>query len=145
MVLHHHTKYHPKWSNGSWDIESSKIERSDWPRAFWAINQEPDFSQTCGFHRMIKNHNILQFTSFPEKTNENFFCKSPKTLFLGHFGPIFPNFGKTGFFPKNLASSLFFPYNPLTSCKKSEKTYDPIPGKWMDGRTSKYRRYLTSH
>ena len=57
-----------KWS--FWVMRFWRIEQSDWPRAFRARTREPDFFRTCGFRRMIENHNILQFTSFPEKTNE---------------------------------------------------------------------------
>ena len=38
-------------------------------------------------------------------------------------------------FFKNLAPSLFFPYHPLTSCKKSEKTNEPILRKVCDEQT----------
>ena len=29
-----------------WDTANWKIQPSDWPGAFWALSQEPDFSQT---------------------------------------------------------------------------------------------------
>ena len=80
--------------------------------------------------------NALHFSAFPAKTFDSMFCKSPKTLFLGHFWPKSPNLGRTRIFPKNLALSFFFPYGPLTSCKKSEKSFEPIHRTCVaDGRT----------
>ena len=32
------------------------IEQCDWPRAFWAIIQEPEFSWTCNLYMMVENH-----------------------------------------------------------------------------------------
>ena len=46
--------------------------------------------------------------------------------FLGLFGPFLPIFEKMRIFPKNPALSLFYVYGPLTSCKKLEKTNEPI-------------------
>ena len=45
------------WSP-SRDIIVERILRSDWQRAFSAKTQERDFSWTCGFRRMIKDHKI---------------------------------------------------------------------------------------
>ena len=39
---------------------------------------------------------------------------------------VFVIFGWTRIFFKNRASSLFYPYEPLTSCKKSEKSLEPF-------------------
>jgi hypothetical protein len=58
--------------------------------------------------------------------------KKSKNLILGHFGPVLPKFGQTGFFPKNRAPSLFSVYESLTSYRKSEKTLEPIPRKTGD-------------
>ena len=46
-----------------------------------------------------------------------------KLCFGGNFGGVFT---KMRIFLKNLASSVFDPQHPLTSCKISEKTYEPI-------------------
>ena len=49
-----------------------------------------------------------------------FFAKVQKP----YFGPLFE---KMRIFPKNAATSLFYVYGPLTSCKKLEKkTNEPI-------------------
>ena len=57
------------------------------------------------------------------------FFKSPKTSYLGQFDPFFPKNGETGFFMENRGPSLLTIYHPLTSCKKLEKTNEPIPRK----------------
>ena len=60
-----------------------------------------------------------------------FFAKVQKP----YIWPFLPKIGKTIIFLKNRALSLFNPW-PLTSCKKSEKSYDSIPRKSRtDGRT----------
>ena len=48
---------------------------------------------------------------------------SPFSPFLGQFSP-----------PKNLALSRTSPHGPLTPCRVSEKTNEPIPRKVPDGR-----------
>ena len=135
MVLSYHAKNHPKRSSGSWDIKLTRIERSDWPRAFWSITREPDCSWTCGFRRKLGDHKVYRFKVIPVKTNDSIFQKSRKTLILGHFGPFLPKFGQMRFFLKNRALSVFITYCPLTSCKKSEKTNEPILRKSWDRLT----------
>ena len=71
----------------------------------------------------------LHFRPFLAKTNDSILRKSPKTLFWGFFGPFFPIFQKMRIFLKNRALSLLSIYGPLTSCKISEKTNEPIPRK----------------
>ena len=58
-----------------------------------------------------------------------------KTQFWSQFGPIWPKFGPTSFFIKNLASSVTRCYGQLSSCTISEKTNDSILRKLSDGRT----------
>ena len=43
--------------------------------------------------------------------------------------------GETRIFPKNRFPSLFYIYAPLSSCKISEKTNEPIPRKMGYERT----------
>ena len=88
MVFYLYTKKYKKRSNGSKDIEIRRIERSDWSKGEMPISREPDFSQTCGFRRMIENHNIFRFKPFLATSNDSIFRKSPKTLILGTFGQI---------------------------------------------------------
>ena len=40
---------------------------------------------------MSMNHMNFHFTQTQDKTNDVIFLKSPKTMFLGHFGPFLPN------------------------------------------------------
>ena len=88
MVLYLYAKNYKKRSNGSKNITIRRIKLSDWSRAKMPISREPDFSQTCGFRRMIENHNIFRFKPFLATSNDSIFHKSPKTLFLGTFGLI---------------------------------------------------------
>ena len=93
---------------------------------FCPKSREREFSQTWDFCRKLANHKTLHFRLFLAKTNDSFFCKSPKTLFLPIFGPFLSIFGKMRIFSKNRALSLFYIYGPLTSYKKLEKTNEPI-------------------
>ena len=88
--------------------------------SFW------EFSRICGFREKLYNNNKHRFRSFSAKSNDSIFFKSPKTSFLGHFGP------KTSFnlilrlFSKNRALLNFCPYSALTSCKESKKCNEPF-------------------
>ena len=93
---------------------------------FCPKSREREFSQIWDFCRKLANHNTLHFRSFLAKTNDSIFRKSPKTLFLGLFWPFLPIFEKMRIFPKNPAVSLFYVYGPWNSCKKIEKTNEPI-------------------
>ena len=110
--------------------------KRDWPphfRFFCPISWEPDFSQTYGFRRQLKGMLYFHLTPFMAKSNDTIFLKIEKKLFLTPFGP---KNGGWGFFPTNLAPSLFSIYDPLTSCKKIEKTNEPIPRKVRYERTN---------
>ena len=52
-----------------------------------------------------------------------------------YFWPVFPIFGEKHFFSKNQALSHTTPHGPLTPCRVSEKTNEPIPRKLPDRRT----------
>ena len=75
------------------------------------------------------------FRTFSAKTNDRILKYNQKGPFVGHFGHFLPNLGQTRIFPKNRALSLLHVYYPLTSCKISEKTNEPIPGKLCHART----------
>ena len=96
---------------------------------FCPKSQEREFSQIWDLRRKLANRKSLHFRSFLAKTNDSILHKCPKTLFLGLFGPFLPIFEKMRIFPKNGAQSLLSIYGPLTSCKISEKTNEPIPRK----------------
>ena len=55
---------------------------------FLSLTWELDFSQAWSFRRMLINHKNFDFTQIPDKDNDMIFLKSPKTMFLGHFGPF---------------------------------------------------------
>ena len=105
-------------------------------------SREREFSQIWDLHRKLTNHNTLHFRSFLAKSNDSILCKSPKTLFLGLFGPFFPIFWKILVFLKNRVLSILSLYGPLTSCKIYKKTNEPIPRKLHYRRTDA-RTYST--
>jgi hypothetical protein len=61
------------------------------------------------------------------KTNEKISQKSWKTLILGYFDHIYCHAHFLRIFSKNRALSLFYIYDPLTSCQKSKKSNEPFP------------------
>ena len=65
-------------------------------------------------------------------TEPNFRKKNPLGRFWSKKGP-------RDFFFENRALSLFSVYGPLSSCRKSEKTNDPILRKTLEGRTDRGR------
>ena len=89
-----------------------------WNRIGWepllAITWEPDFSQACCFRWILMDHRNFHFTQIPDNTNHVIFLKSPVIMFLGYFWPFLVIFARWGFFPKNLALSHTFIYEPLT-------------------------------
>ena len=74
---------------------------------------------------MLMNHENVNFTQIPDKTNDVIFLKSPKTLFLGHFCPIGIFSKKSGSVTHNY---IWAPNSML------EKTNEPIPRKLTDRR-----------
>ena len=54
------------------------------------------------------------------------------------------NISKSSFF-KNLALSLFYLYSPLTSCKKSEKSLEPLLRKLHYQPTNQATNYYQQH
>ena len=99
---------------------------SDRPRAFLHLTREPDFSQTCGFNRIIKVIMVHDLNPKNLHIYENlhinglFFCKIQKTLFLGCFWALSL---KWDFFSKNL-EPVYYPYGTQTSWEVSEKSYE---------------------
>ena len=135
MVFYHHANNYQKRSSGLEDIQTWKIEQSDWPRAF-----DPYNSRTRIFLDMwMVLSDFLQygahFRTFSAKSNEGNLKYIRKGPFLSYFGPFLPNLGQMRIFPKNRAPSLFILYGPLTSCKKPEKTDEPILRKMRYERT----------
>ena len=69
--------------------------------------------------------------------------KSTKTSFWAQFDPFCPQNGEIGFFLENRAPSLLSIYSPLTSCKKLEKTNEPMLRKVRYERTDERTDALT--
>ena len=54
---------------------------------------------------MLMNHKNFHFKQIQDnKTNDVIFLKTPKTMFLDHFGPFLVIFAWRGFFPKKSGS-----------------------------------------
>jgi len=77
--------------------KKSKSQRGGAP-PFCPISQEPDFSQTCGFHQKLVNIMLYHLKAFPEKSNVTIL--SP---FGGHLRHICPISRRTRFFLENRA------------------------------------------
>ena len=97
---------------------------------FWGTfdpkSPKQEFSRICVQLFWKDNHLFFTFVPFLAKTNDSILKKSPKSPFLGYFRHFWAKMTKMRIFPKNRAPSLFLLYWPLTSCKKPEKTNDPI-------------------
>ena len=74
----------------------------------------------------LKVYLVLTSGQNPKKSLEPFLKKISECLILGYFGDLFANISKSRIFFKNPALSLFYLYSPLTSCKKSEKSLEPL-------------------
>ena len=81
-----------------------KILQSDWPRAYLHLTREPDFSQTCGFNRIIKVIMVHDLNPNNLHISELFFLQDPKNTILGRFLGIIP---KTRFVPKIQLTQFF--------------------------------------
>ena len=69
-------------------------------------HQELEFCQIWDWWWNINRNMSFHFRLFPRKTNHKFFLKIQKNLFLGHFGPFYPNLGKSEFSWKKSSFSL---------------------------------------
>ena len=56
---------------------------------FCPKSREREFFQIWDLRRKLANHNTLHFRSFLAKSNDSILHNSPKTLFLGLFGPLY--------------------------------------------------------
>ena len=88
MDVCQHAKTQNETSSPSRDISNQRFLQFDWLIAFWSITRDPDFSETCGFRRMIEKDNSFHFRTLLAKTNDSILHKCPKTLILGTFGQI---------------------------------------------------------
>ena len=107
MILHNHTRHQPKQSIGSWGI------------AIYHFGSRPEDLYKGKIYFFDFLARITQFAKKIATKKFRKFCP----FFLPYFLTIF---GQIRIFPKNLIRPLFTAYNPLTSCKKSEKSNEPI-------------------
>ena len=107
-----------------------------WPKSQlcgW-ISREPDFCWTCGFRRLFIDTLYYRFQSKKDGSSWLDFQKMSKNHSKMY---IFVLYGWTKFFFENRASSLFYIYQSLTSCKKSEKSNDGKYENFWDRRTDR--------
>ena len=102
---------------------------------FWAIFRPPGAKLRFFRNKRFSPVVSLYWPNFLPKISKVSWPNSEKTLknlknFI--FDPFYPKFGILGFFSKNRFPSLFSIYGPLTSCKKSEKSLEPILRKTPD-------------
>ena len=112
-------------------------KRRDRLTPFCLITREPDFCRICGFRRKLRDIMFFHFKQKKVHINGLDFrqkCKNPI------FDPFLPQNGETRFFPKNPAPLRFVVYGSLTSCKKSKRSYDPIPKKIPNGQRERRER-----
>ena len=81
------------------------------------------------------NHKDFHFTQIPGKTNDMIFLQCFWAI-RDHFWSFFPK--KSEFFPKIWLSHTTI-YGPLTPCKVSEKTNEPIPRQHTDRRKDRWK------
>ena len=95
-ILHNHNIIHISWfpakSNDKNFCKSPKTLILGHFGPNWAHSSEQEFSWTFVICSILHNHNIIHTSWFSAKSNDKNFCKSQKTLILGHFGPIWPKF-----------------------------------------------------
>ena len=102
---------------------------------FWPIFAELRFFSKNLFLHVFYKYFCLTSCQKSEKSHDPILRKLWKTLKNPIFNPFWPIFPKMRFFSKNRAPSLFYLYWPLTSCKKSESSNDPILRKSVNRQT----------
>ena len=84
--------------------KKSKSGRAGAP-SFCPISQEPDLSQTCGFHQELPNIMLYHLKAFA-KCKDKIVSKQRKGPFRGNLGHFCPISRQTRFFLENLAPNL---------------------------------------
>ena len=138
MILYHHTKNYQNRSSGSWDIQIWKIEQSDWPRAFRTIFGELEFSQTCGFCRIVKNIILNDFREKKVHINGQNFRKNPKNPIFGPILALSPKFWENQSFPEKSGSVTFLHLwspNFMQKMRKNLRANSEISASQIDRQT----------
>ena len=105
-----------------------------WPKTGW-----PDFFRPwCLYKKCEELFNSSKYEILA-KTNDAFLRKWRKTAKKHYFGHKMLNNLDTHFFFKNPASSLFYIWNKLTSCKKAKKSYGRKYENFCCGQTDRQR------
>ena len=80
-----------------WNFGNERVLNSDLTRAFFSYNLRDNFSQTCSFCWILKDHAYFHFTLCQTKIMTSFSQKVQKTLFWGHFYYCWSFFSKGNF------------------------------------------------
>ena len=111
MNLYQHSKNQAFSSFRSRDIIYLKILQSDWPKTFWHISQEPDFSKIFPSILQLIQTSIID--QIKKKKSLHFHTHS-KNLRLGLFSPFLE---KISFFKKSSHNTIWAPSTILSSRK----------------------------
>ena len=103
------------------------------------------FFRNKWFSPVVSLYWPLTFDQKSETSHDPILRKLWKTSKNPIFDPFMPILPKLRFFSKNRFPSLFYIYDPLTSCKKAETSYDPVPvtlrHRRTDGQGVNYRTF----
>ena len=117
------------WNIGQneWSVPEKMVKNCQ-KHLFWTQNGQKQgdrifFRAWCHNKKCTECSNLLKYAKLA-KTNEAFLRKWQITAKNPYFGDKTLNNLDTHFFFKNRASSLFYIWNRLTCCKKSEKSND---------------------
>ena len=97
----------------------------------WTKNEH--FPEKTVFTRFL----LIFLPNFMPKIRKILGADFEKNLKNPIFYPLWPIFSKRGIFGKNRAPSLFYVYEALTSCKKAEKSLEPVPVTLCHGQTNR--------
>ena len=108
---------------------------------FWPFSAKYDFSRKIWFGHFLPLIPPYLHAKDQKKVMKQSWEKRQRP----YFRPFLPQRPKIRIFPKNRAPSVFIIYGPLTSCKKSEKSNEPILRKvrcWQtDGLTEWQKQF----
>ena len=120
---------------------SRKWQKNSQKHLIWTQNGQKTgdrifFWAWCPNKKCREYYNLLKY-EISAKNNEAISRNRRKTAKNPYFGHKMLNNLDTHFFFKNRASSLFYIWNRLTCCKKSEKTNGGKYENFCDGRTDR--------
>ena len=138
MGLYSHAKNQKKLSKPFWENPFSRIEPSDWPRAFRAITHQPEFSRTCGFHRKVHYHKIFHLNIIWIPSPWLDFPQNWKKCQKWHFLTLFAGFREKQIFFRKSGFVSFLTLSIVNLMQKIRKNYwSVLCNFWTDQPTDK--------